>query len=111
VSFVRRKRNAQRRAYNGPPIDIYTKLYLLDLHKGICQMCGIQTDSKDYTPHPKAGKIPGPTYPTIEHIIPVALGGTNITSNLTLACYKCNHSNSWAIENQARKLREIPDIS
>lgn len=32
----------------------------------------------------------GMLYPTLDHIRPLALGGKNIRSNLTLACEECN---------------------
>lgn len=29
--------------------------------------------------------------PTIDHVIPLALGGTSQLENLVLACWRCNH--------------------
>jgi hypothetical protein len=37
----------------------------------------------------------GKHYPqeiTIDHIVPRSIGGSNMLSNLVLACYRCNHS-------------------
>lgn len=33
---------------------------------------------------------PGDTFPTIDHIRPLGLGGTNTITNLRLLCTKCN---------------------
>lgn len=33
----------------------------------------------------------GQFWPTLDHVKPLGQGGTNLQSNLTLACSKCNH--------------------
>lgn len=57
-----------------------TKLYMRD--NGICSLCGKHIDfdcdsnSNDY--------------PSIDHIIPIAKGGTHTWDNVQLACRYCN---------------------
>lgn len=47
-----------------------------------CQICGKAVQQDAEVPHPLA--------PTIDHIIPLALGGTHEPSNVQLAHFKCN---------------------
>lgn len=47
-----------------------------------CQLCGRKTDPKVVAPHPRA--------PTIDHIIPLASGGTHEPANCQTACFQCN---------------------
>lgn len=51
-----------------------------------CHLCGKKTDKTKHVPHPKA--------PTIDHIIPLALGGTHEPVNCRTACFRCNSSKS-----------------
>lgn len=51
-----------------------------------CHWCGRPLDP--------AAKPRTPAAIELDHIIPVASGGTNETTNLTLACYPCNRSKS-----------------
>jgi 5-methylcytosine-specific restriction endonuclease McrA len=34
---------------------------------------------------------------TIDHVIPLAMGGTNARENLVVACYRCNRKKSDAV--------------
>ena len=47
-----------------------------------CHLCGKKTDPTKKTPHPKA--------PTIDHVIPLAAGGTHEPNNCRTACFLCN---------------------
>ncbi|WP_353962043.1 HNH endonuclease [Mycolicibacterium houstonense] len=47
-----------------------------------CHLCGKKTDQTKKVPHPKA--------PTLDHIIPLASGGTHEPSNCRCACFLCN---------------------
>lgn len=58
------------------PIDIY----LRDGWR--CQICGGQVDKRAKMPHPKS--------PTLDHIVPVSLGGPHTRQNLRLAHFLCN---------------------
>lgn len=48
----------------------------------LCHICNTQTDPTQTVPHPKA--------PTIDHVVPLAKGGTHEPSNCRTACFHCN---------------------
>lgn len=50
-----------------------------------CQICGKQCDPND-----KSWGSFGPDYPTVDHIIPLAKGGTHTWDNVQCACAICN---------------------
>lgn len=52
---------------------------------GICQICGEPCDWDD-----KEWGCMGPTYPSIDHIVPRAKGGDHFWSNVQLAHFICN---------------------
>lgn len=54
-----------------------------------CKNCGCTTDKK--LGYIKGTLIIKPSAPTIDHIIPLSLGGTHTVKNVQLLCYKCNH--------------------
>ena len=81
---------------------------LIDKYGGICQQCGVKTNLKDYTNiirHGKKHKKIGPTFPTIEHIVPRCLNGNGEKNNITLLCSKCNGKNS--VQNQREMITAI----
>ena len=63
------------------------KLYKRD--NGICSICGGKCDWSD---HQYRGRyfIVGKTYPSIDHVIPLAKGGTHSWDNVKLAHLSCN---------------------
>lgn len=65
-----------------------SKLYKRD--KGICYICGSKCNKKDYKIHDNGAFIAGDSYPSIEHIIPIAKGGTHTWGNVMLAHRLCN---------------------
>lgn len=50
-----------------------------------CNWCHIKVDFDV----PKRKRLP-PGAATIDHIVPLSLGGTGYVENLTVACYACN---------------------
>lgn len=61
--------------------DVYRKkVYEADGYR--CHICRRKTDPTKTAPHPKA--------PTIDHVIPLALGGTHEPLNCRTACFLCN---------------------
>lgn len=62
---------------------------LFERDKGICWICGMPCDLKDYKITKKA-KVCGDNYPSIDHVIPVCAGGLDSWENVRLAHRKCN---------------------
>lgn len=48
-------------------------------YNGVCQICGEQTDAGIFR-----------KMPTIDHIVPMKLGGSHTMDNIQLACFACN---------------------
>lgn len=61
---------------------------------GLCHYCKCQMTDCDGV---------SPTSLTLDHVIPLALGGTNHRSNMVAACFACN-------QNKADKLPFQPQI-
>lgn len=70
----------------------------------ICQICGIKTDETDYVsldandPKNIDQRILGGNFPTLDHIIPAALGGSNSFENMRLLCHDCNFNHGQQLE-------------
>ena len=64
------------------------KLYRRDY--GTCYICGRTCDLNDKITDERGTIICGDTYPSIEHVIPLSLGGPNTWDNVRLACRGCN---------------------
>ena len=84
----RRLANArkQKRIPKGQIID--NDITLETLYKrdsGVCYLCGKPCNWED-----RDGLITGDTYPSIDHLIPVAKGGAHSWDNVRLAHFKCN---------------------
>ena len=62
---------------------------LLRRQNGICQICGLPVDESDWN-----GLRMGKKYPTIDHIVPISLGGSHTWDNVQLAHMICN-STKW----------------
>ena len=73
----------------------YTDITLEKLFKrdgGVCYLCGRLCDWND-----KIDGNAGNSYPSIDHVIPLAKGGTHTWRNIKLACRKCNWEKGDAI--------------
>lgn len=57
---------------------------------GICQLCGKPIDVNDYYRDGSGFFVAGDSYPSIDHIMPVSLGGKHVWSNVQLAHRRCN---------------------
>lgn len=64
------------------------KLYQRD--GGTCYLCGCATDFDDHTVNEDGYKVLGDTYPTRDHVVPLASGGEHSWENVRLACFRCN---------------------
>lgn len=71
-------------------IDSISLKRLYERDKGICYICGKKCDWKNWRTSDSGHQYPGDRYPTVEHVIPVSLGGADAWENVRLACWKCN---------------------
>lgn len=76
--YEHRRRARKRNAFVA---NVYRKrVYELDGYK--CHLCGRRCDPAKAVPHPQA--------PTIDHVVPLASGGTHEPANCRTACFMCN---------------------
>jgi 5-methylcytosine-specific restriction endonuclease McrA len=64
------------------------KLFQRD--KGICYLCGKECNYNDYHWNDRGAFIVGKFYPSIDHVVPLSLGGTHTWDNIKLAHISCN---------------------
>lgn len=62
---------------------------VIAMDNGICYIGGCKTSKEDFT-YVRGWRAVGPTYPTIDHVKPLARGGTHTWNNVRLACHQCN---------------------
>ena len=63
------------------------KLYERD--SGVCYLCGGVCNWNDHAKKDGAF-IAGDTYPSVDHVKPLALGGSDTWANIKLAHFRCN---------------------
>ena len=63
---------------------------LFDRDNGRCQICGKACDWNDYMVRDNGVFVAGDFYPSIDHIIPLSLGGKHSWVNIRLAHRNCN---------------------
>lgn len=81
---------------------------LIQRDEGICKICGRQVDINDYYYTDEGYFIAGDNYPSIDHIIPLAKGGTHTWDNIQLAHRHCNSIKSDdIIEQEEEQLKWI----
>jgi hypothetical protein len=97
VKELRRRKKLQE---NGRVNYKISKRKLIEREGSKCKLCGEPVDFNDYHYKEEGYFIAGPKYPSIDHIIPVAKGGTHTWDNVQLAHRHCNSvkSDSSALE-------------
>lgn len=63
---------------------------LIQRDKGICQICGKPVDENDYHYNEDGYFVCGNNYPSLDHIRPLAKGGSHTWDNVQLAHFLCN---------------------
>lgn len=58
--------------------------------KGVCYLCGGRCDLNDYQIR-RGTFIAGDSYPSIDHVVPLAKGGVHAWDNVKLAHRRCNY--------------------
>lgn len=84
-----RQKEGDRRRYNKKRFDkidsSITLGVVFEKDNGICYLCGEPCDFENIY-----GGICGPNYPSVDHVIPAAKGGTDTWDNVRLAHIGCN---------------------
>jgi 5-methylcytosine-specific restriction endonuclease McrA len=75
------------------PIDI-SAIYQRD--NWVCQICGKRVNPNNKYPHPLS--------PSLDHIIPLSIGGTHEPRNVQLAHFRCNSLKSDNANNEQLRL-------
>lgn len=73
------------------PRDSITLDKLLERDGAICYLCGCETTKSD-SYRVRGWFTAGDRYPTIDHVIPIAKGGTHTWANVRIACNACNRA-------------------
>lgn len=82
---ARRKRMRYALKRGAPEAEGISWRDLIERDRGICQICGMPVDVND-----KRWGVSGPLYPSQDHIVPLAKGGTDTMENSQLAHIICN---------------------
>lgn len=71
-----------------------------------CAICSGECDPSDYrfvtNRVGRRQKICGPTYPSLDHIVPLSKGGTHAADNVQLACMQCNRKKWTRLGHEAQ---------
>lgn len=90
---LRKQHKHIRRAkkWNNGDVDYGISLTkLIKRDKNICHICGLRCDKGDYTTDANGNYIIGGKHPSIDHVMPLANGGTHTWDNVKLAHCMCN---------------------
>lgn len=97
VKNHRRDGRARRRArIRGGRVD-RRRIFRRDGYR--CQLCGRKVRTDVAVPHPRAA--------TIDHVVPLAAGGSHSNANAQTACFECNTSKSSGCGPRGDQLRLI----
>lgn len=87
----RRKEIKKRKARMNGQVDYSITIEkLIQKEKNVCYLCGGQCDVNDFNTNDRGSFIVGHNYPSIEHVVPIAKGGTHTWDNVKLAHHYCN---------------------
>lgn len=90
---MRRQHKHIRRAkkWNNGDVDYGISLdKLIKRDKNVCHICGLKCDKGDYTTDANGNYIIGGKHPSVDHVMPLANGGTHTWDNVKLAHCMCN---------------------
>lgn len=94
---IRHTRRKDTRISKDKRIDKISLDVLFRRDSGVCHICGKQCDWNDYTQTDTAF-IAGNLYPSVDHVVPVSLGGADEWNNVKLAHMLCNSKRGNRIE-------------
>lgn len=102
------KSHIRRLRIQNKPHDNIPLRKLEERDKCICWLCGGKTNRTDRIIH-DCWYEAGPTHPSIDHVIPLAKGGTHTWNNVRLAHWKCNslRGASLIVEKQDGQMKFV----
>jgi len=71
--------------------DVICRRTVFERDGWVCYICGVAVDRK--------ARVPWPTAPTIDHVVPLSKGGTHTLDNVRCACFRCNSRKRDSIVN------------
>lgn len=80
--IVRRSSQRRRAQKLDAASDPYTRTEIFERDGWCCRICGEMIDRRTKWPHPRS--------PTVDHIIPLSRGGTDLRTNVQTAHARCN---------------------
>lgn len=87
----RRMQNAGRRAkLRESFVEPLHWRQLFDEDGAECHLCGLATDPDDFALSERGWRALGPSYPTLDHVVPLSAGGMHERANARLAHFYCN---------------------
>lgn len=95
-SDIHDRRRARRR---GAFVERVWRTRIFDRDGWRCQLCGKAVNLKASVPHPKA--------PVLDHVIPLAVGGSHEPANVQCAHFICNSIKSHGVYGTGDQLRLI----
>jgi hypothetical protein len=72
----------RKRMISAAALELVNPFVVFRRDQWVCYLCGDWCDPRNAVPHPKAA--------TIDHVIPISLGGAHSYANIRLACFICN---------------------
>lgn len=87
-------------ARGAPVVETFTRREIFERDGWVCGMCGWEID-------PEA-KHPDPRSASLDHIHPLALGGSHTRGNVRLACLACNLSAGGEVLSELARRRKGP---
>jgi hypothetical protein len=91
--YKSRQRRAKRNKVAHEP---YSRVYVFDRDNWACGICKKKINDRHVYPHPKSGSI--------DHIVPISLGGTDTLDNVQAAHWRCNASKGNRPSNDQLRL-------
>jgi len=94
-------RNIRKRAIKYGVLRVkYRRRELLDRDKWLCQLCGVQLNKKWKTNG--VNRVPHSCNATLDHIVPMCVGGDDAPWNIQACCFRCNSRKSKSSKGQLR---------
>jgi len=84
------KSHLRRLRINNNYHDNISTILLAKRDKDVCWICKKKVDWQDFTINENGYRVTGKNYPSQDHVVPLAKGGTHTWDNVRLAHFKCN---------------------